>query len=325
MAEFDLINRYFNLGHTPECVKLDKGDDCALVVPNFTLKNSSLAITTDTLVSGTHFLPDILPHALAYRALATNLSDLAAMGANPKWFSLALCLPKEISQNENWMAEFSRGLFELANQHQFHLIGGDTTSGPLSITINAIGEVDHQTALKRSGAKPGDKICVSGTLGDAAGALALLLATAQPKTPAIEQALLSRFNYPTARVELGQALSGLANSAIDISDGLLADLTHILKASNCGAQIELEKLPCSAPLIEQFGVEQARTLAATGGDDYELCFTLEQTKLDLLQQHAQSLNLAVTCIGEITATPELTVTLNQQPIQFSQTGYQHFV
>lgn len=324
MAEFDLINRYFQVGQTPQSVKLDKGDDCALVVPNLQLNNTSLAITTDTLVCGTHFLPDIQAHALAFRALATNLSDLASMGAQPKWFSLALCLPKEISQNESWLSEFSRGLFELAHQHEFHLIGGDTTSGPLSITINAIGEVDHQKALKRCGAKAGDKIYVSGTLGDAAGALEFLLNNAEPKSERIKQDLMRRFDYPTARVELGLGLVGLANSAIDISDGLLADLSHILKASNVGASIELSQLPCSAALIKQFSEKQARKFAATGGDDYELCFTVPDEKVTAINHLSKLLNIPLTCIGEILSETGLKVREHNQVVQYSQTGYQHF-
>lgn len=325
MAEFDLINRYFKLGQTPQSVKLDKGDDCALVTPNFELNNSSLAITTDTLNSGTHFLPDIHPHALAYRCLATNLSDLAAMGATPKWFSLALSLPKELSNNQNWLSQFSKGLFELANQHHIHLIGGDTTSGPLSITINAIGEVDHQKAHKRSGAKAQDKIFVSGTLGDAAGALEFLLDKTQPNNSHIHQALMARFNYPSARVVLGQQLLGLASSAIDISDGLLADLQHILQASDVGACIDIEKLPCSDTLISQFSTTKARQLAASGGDDYELCFTVPADKVEAINQLSQQLDLPLTCIGEIRSDKSLLLNQHNQAIQFSQTGYQHFV
>lgn len=325
MAEFDLINRYFKVGQTPQSVKLDKGDDCALVIPNFELTNASLAITTDTLNSGTHFLPDIHPHALAYRCLATNLSDLAAMGAKPKWFSLALSLPKALSDNQTWLAQFSEGLFELANQHHIHLIGGDTTSGPLSITINAMGEVDHQKAHKRSGAKAQDKIFVSGTLGDAAGALEFLLKKTQPKNKNIQETLLARFNYPSARVELGTRLLGLASSAIDISDGLLADLQHILQASDVGARIDIAKLPCSDSLLAQYSTAQAQQLAATGGDDYELCFTVPADKVNELNQLSQQLDLPLTCIGEIRSDKSFVVNHNNKPTQISQTGYQHFV
>lgn len=332
MAEFDFIHKYFHRGQTPVQVALDKGDDCALLNPT---PNTSIAITTDTLVCGTHFLADISPHALGYRALATNLSDLAAMGAKPKWFNLAICLPKNLPDIENWLGEFSRGLFELADQHQIYLIGGDTTSGPLSITITAMGEVAENKSLKRTGAQVGDLICVSGYLGGAAGALQFLLGEQIAKNNQIQSCLLNYFNYPQPQVSLGKILTEYATSAIDISDGLLADLSHILKASAVGAHIQLENLPIDPALREQFGLAQAQQFAATGGDDYQLCFTLAEHQLinlkqalELFNQQSNGSNITIAvigCVQPLDASGEpLKVTLNHKAFLISQLGFQHF-
>ncbi|MER2492066.1 thiamine-phosphate kinase [Catenovulum sediminis] len=324
MAEFDIISRFFTFGEKPDSVVLDKGDDCALVRSGNATE--LLAITTDTLVCGTHFLQDIPPHALAYRCLATNLSDLAAMGAMPRWFSLALSLPKEIAQNQDWLAEFSQGLQVLSAEHNIYLIGGDTTSGPLSVTISAVGQVAENRCLLRKNAKVGDLICVSGTLGDAAGALKIMLDQSTPCDIETRDALFSRFNYPSARVQVGLALLAFSSCAIDISDGLLADLTHILKASNCCATIDIDKLPLSPALVRQFGQQAAQRMSLSGGDDYELCFTIKPSDIDKLRATAEKLDIPLHVIGQIVEGEGegLKVVQQGQIIEISDMGYQHF-
>ncbi|KMT65219.1 thiamine-phosphate kinase [Catenovulum maritimum] len=321
MAEFDFINKYFHRGKTPDQVMLDKGDDCALIAPSI---GCALAVTTDTLVCGTHFLPDIHPHALAYRALATNISDLAAMGALPKWFSLAICLPKDLTDTESWLDKFSQGLFQLADKHNIYLIGGDTTSGPLSITITAMGEVEPTKALTRSAAQVGDRIFASGNLGGAAGALDFLLAKSTPINSDIETSLLQYFNYPEPQVELGLLLAGKANAAIDISDGLLADLSHILKASNVAASVDLDLLPIDDNLIKQFGLKKAQMLAATGGDDYQLCFTVPDEQVSLVKKLSSQARIQIKEIGIVKQGRGLEIFSEGEAVNIDQKGYQHF-
>ncbi|WP_017444830.1 thiamine-phosphate kinase [Gayadomonas joobiniege] len=324
MAEFDIISRYFSLPGQPASVVLDKGDDCALIKVAQDSKEL-IAITTDTLNSGTHFLPDIDPHALAYRALATNLSDLAAMGAKPEWFNLAVSLPKELANNEAWLAGFSQGLRDLSNESGIYLIGGDTTSGPLSITITAMGKVTEQRAMLRSQAKENDLICVTGTVGDAAGALKILLKQIKLADAAAEQALLKRFHYPQARYHFAQGLAKYSSCAIDISDGLLADLKHILAASRYGAQINIEKLPLSPWLTESFSQKKAVELALGGGDDYELCFTIAESAWDKVQELAEQCQVPVTAIGRITSEKALKLMHQGAPYETQSYGYQHFI
>lgn len=341
MNEFDLISRYFKDSQNSQQnaslagVLLDKGDDCAMLVPT---SGKAQVITTDTLVAGVHFLADMPPYQLAYRALATNLSDLAAMGAKPKWFSLALTLTDANTQ-ANWLSEFSAGLFNLADQHGIYLTGGDTTSGPLSITITAIGEVEAELALKRSGAQIGDSVYVSGELGDAAAALDYLLEKRPYQQTCQQDHLLSRFNYPTPQIALGQALTSLANSALDISDGLVADLGHICRASNVNAQLYVEQLPLSDAILTEFPLVDARAKALSGGDDYQLCFTVPEINIPAVKQLAKRLDIKLTEVGVITAPggilkPEQTTTAKTEQVvqcllqgktfELKQTGYQHF-
>jgi thiamine-monophosphate kinase len=268
MTEFDLIARYFS--HTfpnrPDVI-LGVGDDAAIcTVPT----GMQLALAIDTLVAGVHFPTTTRPEDIGYKALAVNLSDMAAMGATPAWITLALTCPQA---EENWLARFSQGLLELAETAQVSLIGGDTTCGPLTITIQIAGFVPSNGALQRRGAQPGDGIYVTGNLGDAG--LGLASVQGQIKLPhAAKEYVEARLNRPTPRWREGQSLRGIASSAIDISDGLAADLGHILTASAVGATLQLENLPLSKVSRESLSPKEAWLMALNAGDDYELCFTV---------------------------------------------------
>lgn len=319
MGEFDLIKRYFShhKGLNRPDILQTVGDDCAITtIP----AGHQLAITTDTLVSGTHFLPDINPIDLAYKSLAVNLSDLAAMGATPKWISLALTLPEIDHQ---WLNLFSQSFFQTLDRYQVALIGGDTTKGPLSLTLTAQGFIPTGKGLFRHKAQVGDLIFVSGTLGDSAAGLSLLLNhTASSKA---DDYLLERHLRPTPRIELGQLLSAFSQCAIDISDGLLADLGHILERSQCGARLDVEKLPLSHELLNSFNEYEAEYFALCGGEDYELCFTVPKQHYTAVQTLAESLNTPCRCIGEIIAEPQLILLKHQQPYTLpDRAGFDHF-
>jgi thiamine-monophosphate kinase len=317
MGEFDLIKRFFTRP-TPRAV-LGVGDDCALLQPSAGMQ---MAISTDMLVSGRHFFPDVDPRALGHKALAVNLSDLAACGARPVAFTLALALP---SADATWLEPFSQGLLALADQHGCELVGGDTTQGPLNICITVFGEVPRGMALLRSSAQAGDDVYVSGTLGDASLALAQLLR--ERKGRAADAALLQlsaeelaqarqRQEWPTPRVALGLALRGIATAAADISDGLLGDLGHILERSGVGATLHTD---AAFALLGAHGyATQAASLLTSdalrtqvlqhvlsGGDDYELVFTAPPTRRSAVQAAAVASNTPVTRIGQIDAAPGL--------------------
>ena len=282
---------------------------------------SQLVVTTDTLVEGVHFFSDIDPRALGHRSVAVSLSDVAAMGAEPAWISIALTLP---SVDKGWIEAFSAGIFEICEYYNVEVIGGDTTRGPLSVTISAKGLVPKDKAIMRNGAKPGDWIYVTGTLGDAAVAI-----DAQKHNrilPLKHQAWLkNRFDYPTPRVALAQALREIANSAIDLSDGLLSDIGHILKASQVGARIDVERLPLSDALKGSIDEAQYVEFALTGGDDYELLFTVPEDKRGALEVGLKHYGVDITCIGQIQGqTGKLELRLNDEPYQFEGQGYQHF-
>jgi len=319
MHEFEIIKKYFQ-----EPAKLDEnvilgiGDDAAIVtVP----EQQQLVVCVDTIVSGIHFLPETPPAAIAHQALAVNLSDIAAMGAIPKWFTLALTLPK---QDELWLNEFSLGLFELAHQHQVALIGGDTTRGPLTVSIQVLGLVPIGKSILRNGAKIGDKIYVTGTLGDAALGLAMLQESIAV-APEHHAYLQKCYQKPEAQLCIGQKLRDIATSAIDISDGLAQDLQHILTQSHVGAQIFSARLPLSAALSATVVSKQAFMLALTGGDDYELCFTIPASKEKELEKIAQECDVVCTCIGEIVANLGLEILDNNGvPIQLNKLGWEHF-
>ena len=319
MGEFDLIKRYFSRKSLQNDVILSVGDDCAITsIPT----GYQLAITTDTLVEGTHFLPSISPTDLAYKSVAVNLSDLAAMGATPAWVSLALTLP-EIK--EEWLAEFSQSLFAILDRYGVSLIGGDTTKGPLSITLTAQGFLPENQGLFRHQAKVGDWIFVSGFLGDSAAGLDLLLQNRKIENES-DRYFIQRHLRPTPRVELGLALRSFSCCSLDISDGLLADLGHILERSQVGAEIYLENLPLSRHLCTQYEQTQAEKFALTGGGDYELCFTVSEEKREEMEQVLSSQGIKVTCIGKILPqTSGLNLLKNGEKVALPEhCGFDHF-
>jgi len=300
LDEFSLIEKYFkNQKLSRPDVLLGIGDDAALVKVPF---NHLLVLSMDTLVNEIHFPAQTLPFDIGYKALAVNLSDLAAMGAEPAWITLALTLPEA---NTKWLTEFANGLYQLANEFNVQLIGGDTTRGSLAVTIQAHGFVPPNQSLRRDGAKVGDKIYVSGTLGDAG--LGLRVALHHYELPNQDKCfVLQRLNKPTPRIQLGILLRNLATSAIDISDGLLADLNHILKRSQVGANIIVKNIPLSKALLS-LPLEEAQALALTAGDDYELCFTIPPEKEHELISRLKHLQLNCCCIGEIEKKPGLRI------------------
>lgn len=317
MTEFDIITRYFSQTFPKRTdITLGIGDDAALcTIPS----GMQLAIAIDTLVEGIHFPDNTRPEDIGYKALAVNLSDIAAMGATPAWMTLALTCPQA---DETWLKKFSQGLLELAQAAQVSLIGGDTTSGPLTVTIQIAGYIPPESALQRRGAQPGDHIYVTGTIGDAGLGLASIKKQVILPPP-VRQFVESRLNRPTPRLSEGQALRGIANSAIDISDGLAADLGHILTASAVGASLQIPHLPLSSGLRESLSIEEAWNLALSAGDDYELCFTVPPSQESALQR-AISSNL-YTHIGTIETAPGLRC-LDAKGKIFTprQKGYQHF-
>ncbi|GGB55855.1 thiamine-phosphate kinase [Shewanella inventionis] len=299
MKEFQLIEHYFrNKGQKRRDVELSIGDDCALVNP---ADNKSIAISCDTLVENVHFLSDMPAHALGYKSLAVNLSDLAAMGAEPAWFTLALTMP---SVDESWLASFSTGLFEIAEYYGIALIGGDTTRGPRSTSITINGQVIKGTALTRSGAKNGDWIYVTGTLGDSALGLDVLRGVKSVYTEDKEY-LINRHYYPTPRVLAGQALRTLATSAIDLSDGLVSDIAHVLKASKVGAIIDVNLIPLSNSLKANLSREDALSYALTGGEDYELLFTVPESQRGAIDTALIHAGVKFVKIGQICAGDKL--------------------
>ncbi len=273
-------------------IALGIGDDCALLKP---IVGEEIAITTDMLVEGRHFFVGADPEKMAHKALAVNLSDLAAMGAKPLGFTLSIALP---SANSAWLESFSKGLFGIAKQYSCPLIGGDTTAGPLTLSITALGSIPSGKAICRSGAKVGDDIWVSGTVGDARLALAALRHEITLSTEHLLQ-VERRMHQPTPRLDLGIQLRNVASAAIDVSDGLLGDLKHILNQSKVDAEIYIKKLPKSATLQKQnLGIQNQ--FAACGGDDYEICFTSSKVQRDVIHQLSINLNLPLTFIGQIT-------------------------
>ncbi len=314
MSEFDLIRRYFTRS-TPGAL-LGVGDDAALLQVS---SGRVLAVSSDMLVCGTHFLSDADPFLLGHKTLAVNLSDLAAMGATPRWATLALALP---AADESWLEQFSAGFFALADQYGVELIGGDTTRGPLNLCVTIFGEVEAELALRRSGAKDGDEIWVSGKLGDAALALAHLqgrVVLTKDEFAACAPAL----HQPQPRVALGLALRGIAGSAIDISDGLLADLMHILDASQVGAELALPSVPASVILQKLPDRMLAQRCLLSGGDDYELCFTVPASRHSDVLNIGEQLGLPLTCIGKIVAGRAVR-DADGNPINTESGGYDHF-
>ncbi len=328
MGEFDLIERYFK--RPAHKAALGVGDDCALLLPT---PGMQLAVSSDMLVEGRHFLSTVDPERLGHKALAVNLSDLAAIGAEPLGFTLALALPRP---DETWLAGFSRGLLTLADAHGCELVGGDTTQGPLNICITVFGEVPPGDGLLRQNAQVGDDIYISGTIGDARLALEVFRGMHSLSAPAFEQARL-RMEQPTPRVALGIALRAIANAAIDISDGLLGDLSHILKRSSVGAQIDTGWLQAAgafgearlaagiSPALAELPWSKRLEFALAGGDDYELCFTAPVNQRELVHAAAWETNTPITRIGRITADQGLVVLDPQgQPIAKRFASFDHF-
>jgi thiamine-monophosphate kinase len=314
--EFELIARHFT--RPAANAVLGVGDDCALVdVTN----GMDLAVSTDTMVSGTHFFPDVDPENLGHKALAVNLSDMAAMGAMPYWAMLAVTLP---NVNHTWLEAFAKGFFDLAQEYNVSLIGGDTTRGPLAITVTIMGEVPAGAALRRSGAKAGNDVWISGNVGDAALAVAHRHGRVVLAEDDYREAVM-RLYEPTPRVALGQALRGLATSAIDISDGLLADLTHICRLSGVGATVELANVPVSAIGAKHIGSDGGRNAILAGGDDYELCFTAHPNSRDSIQELTDVLGIPITRIGQTKRGKGVSLLGSDgKPVKIDGRGYDHF-
>jgi thiamine-monophosphate kinase len=326
MSEFNIIQKYFT--RPTRHADLGVGDDAALIK---VATGMQLAISSDMLVAGTHFFHDCAAYDIGWKALAVNVSDMAAMGAQAKWATLAIALPEV---NEDWLAGFSEGFFDCADAFNIDLIGGDTTRGPLNISVTIMGEVPIGEALRRDGAKVGDDIWVSGTLGDAALALTILQNKYKIDVNWQEDELekwLSSLNRPRPRASLGLALRGIASSSIDVSDGLLADLGHILKASNLSAQVHLEKLPVSLYNLNHLHEAEIQQCVLAGGDDYELCFTAPPSQRTAIEAFAKQQNLLITCIGSTSDSTSasridtgLQAMYQNTPLNLLKQGFDHF-
>lgn len=312
-SEFDIIRGYFSWKQPHHSIHTTVGDDGAVLIPPI---GKQLVVTTDTLITGVHFPHETSADAIAHKSLAVNLSDLAAMGAKPEWFSLALTLPEV---NICWLDSFSKSLKQIAKQYQIALIGGDTTAGTLSITITAMGFAEPQQLLLRSSAQSGDLIYVSGFLGDAAAGLAMI----QQRFDGTHcPHCIEQLNKPTPQLTLASHLPTIATACIDISDGFLADLNHILKASKLGAIINLDKIPLS-PTLQTIKREQALNYALTGGDDYQLLFTLPPEQQSTFDKICQQQQLLCYCVGQVDSSINGIIT--EQGTTLSPQGFNHFL
>jgi thiamine-monophosphate kinase len=311
MGEFEIINKFFR--RQVKTAVLGIGDDCALFSPS---DLNCIAVTTDTLVNGVHFFPETDPFLIGWKSLAVNISDLAAMGAKPKYFTLALTLPEN---NLQFIESFAKGIHTLSERYEMELIGGDTTRGNLVITITAFGEVPQNLAVKRSGAKPGDDIWVTGDLGAPALALNQILNKVSP--PGYSA---MKLNAPNPRVDIGINLRNTASAMIDISDGFLADLEHILDASNVGCEIFIDQLPLAADL-SVLEPRKAEEFALTGGDEYELCFTAHPKERAFIRELADKASVNISLVGSITKETRIKATSNNRPYKLPlRKGYTHF-
>ncbi len=319
-TEFELIRQYFT--HAAKRAALGVGDDAALIkAPG----GKMLAVAADMLVGGRHFFKDADPESVGHKALAVNLSDMAAMGATPRWVTMGIALPRA---DARWVAAFSRGFMKIARKHGVDLIGGDTTRGPLNICVQIIGEVPARRALRRDGAKPGDDIWVSGTLGDAALAVAAKNGRIRLQ-PAERAQAMKRLDWPVPRIALGLALRGVARSAIDVSDGLTADLGHICERSRVAAVVAFERLPVSALLKKHLSSPVAQAALLGGGDDYELCFTAAPAKRAAVERAAQRAKVRVARIGRVIRAPAgacsvVVVDGDGLPLSLARKGFDHF-
>ena len=319
LSEFGLIDRYFrNCGVRRADVRLGVGDDAALLDSP---AGCDLVAAIDTLVDGVHFPHGCPAASVGHRVLAVNLSDMAAMGAKPAWALLALTLP---DIDEAWLSEFAAGFSDLAGAHDVALVGGDTTSGHLTATVQILGHVPRGQALLRSGARPGDVVFVSGTPGDAAGGLAVEQGRLQASDPAVITYLRKRFLFPTPRMALGKSLRGYASACIDVSDGLLGDAGKLAHASGCGVEVSYRDVPVSEELVEAVGEERARELALTGGDDYELCFTVNPDIVGKLRQEIPPERWGYSRIGTVRQAAGAVVVDGGNVMEFSHSGYDHF-
>ncbi len=305
MDEFDLIRRYFSRDAQAGAAIVGVGDDGAVLRPT---PGTHQVQVTDTLVEAVHFPANVAAHDIGYRSVAVNLSDIAAMGGRPRWMTLALTL---WDKDEEWVAAFADGLYEAAAEHGVALVGGDTTQGDsVVVTVHMSGEVDEGAAILRSGAKPGDTVFVTGTIGDAAAGLELF------REGIVDDDLVRRFLRPVARIATGLQLAEKANAAIDVSDGLVADLRKLLDASGVGAMIDIEKVPLSTALLARFDIDSARRFALTGGDDYELCFTAPAAAVAGVK--------GITAIGTVTENRDLVCRDAGEIVDVDDRGYRHF-
>jgi thiamine-monophosphate kinase len=320
-GEFELIERFF-MSTAPRAagsgVELGIGDDAAVLrLP----PGTELVACVDTIVAGVHFPEQSDPRAIGHRALAVNLSDMAAMGAQPAWATLALTMP---DADAAWLERFASGLRSLALRHGVALVGGDTTRGPLTISVQLMGHAPTGTALRRGGARAGDLLAVTGTLGDAAAGLALLQGRLAAADETLAQELIRRFEWPTARVEFGLEARGIATAAIDLSDGLAADLPRLAAASKLSARVTLERLPLSAALSRSVPPPRARDWALAGGDDYELLLALPPHSYPRLAAQARDSGTQLTLIGELGQGRGVTWSFNGEEVALSVQGYDHF-
>ncbi|MEJ0039042.1 MAG: thiamine-phosphate kinase [Gammaproteobacteria bacterium] len=324
LGEFELIDRFFrNCGAQRADVALGIGDDAALLESP---PDMQLVAAIDTMVLGNHFLAHFPPESIGHRALAVNLSDLAAMGAKPAWALLALTLTKA---EPAWLEGFARGFSALARKHDVALVGGDTTSGPLCISVQLLGHAPRPPQMLRSGGKAGDIVFVSGTPGDSTAGLAFELGKFEVNphagvTEEVAAYLRQRFHFPTPRVELGQRLRDYASACIDVSDGLLGDAGKLAYASRCGVRLAWEQLPASSPLVAVAGETRAREMALTGGEDYELCFTVPAENVERMTRDLPPSLWGYTAIGVLGESPGAVVTRGGTVMDFSHSGFDHF-
>ena len=316
IGEFEIIARYFTRQSSDRDVVLGIGDDAAVIAPG-----GLIAVTVDTLVAGRHFPDGTAPHLLGHRLMAVNLSDLAAMGAQPRWCTLALTMPKA---EEAWLESFSRGLFEVADRFGVSLVGGNLSRGPLNMTLQLIGNVQQPHMLTRGGGHVGDDIYVTGTLGDSSAGITLIKERTDAPHGSAAAALKERYYRPEPRIDAGLALRSIATAAIDVSDGLLADLEHICKASGCGATIDVEHVPLSAELLSLFPPQEALAHALGGGDDYELCFTAPPSRAEQVETALEGAGTPVRRIGQLVAGQSVICRRDGEPFAPPVRGYRHF-
>jgi thiamine-monophosphate kinase len=316
IGEFEIIDRYFTRPTHDRDVVLGVGDDAAVLAVD-----GLLAVTVDTLIPGVHFPDGMAPHLTGYRLMAVNLSDLAAMGARPRWCTLALTLP---APDELWLEGFSRGLFELAERYGVSLVGGNLARGPLNLSLTLMGTVEHAHMLTRAGGHVGDDVYVTGTLGDGSAGITLITERLRAAEGSAAAALKERFYRPVPRVGAGRALGPLATAAVDVSDGLLADLGHLCRASGCGATVDVEHVPLSAELLSLFPPQEALAHALGGGDDYELCFTAPPSRAEEIEAALEAADTPVRRIGQLVAGQSVVCRRDGEPFTPAVHGYRHF-